>query len=164
MPKDKFTPAQQAAVREILHAKSDREIARLLRQSYRLLSLNRRRQSSRAHHEKWMPFELRLLGRMRDENLARLLHRSRIGVAGRRESLGISIFAPQRTRWSRREIELLGKRPDSVVARMVSRTRFAVQLKRHSLGIPQCRRADALGLRRKMLSWVRCAMLKSLES
>jgi len=37
-------------------------------------------------------------------------------VAGKRESLGIIIFAPQRVRWSKREIELLGKRPDRVVA------------------------------------------------
>jgi hypothetical protein len=32
-------------------------------------------------------------------------------VAGKRESLGIRIFAPQRILWSKREIEVLGKRP-----------------------------------------------------
>src|SRR5580698_7431576 len=98
MPKDRLTARQQSAVRQIIRAKSDREIARLLRQSYRLLNLHRRRRASRAHPQRWTDYEVRLLGRMRDEELAKLLHRTKVGVAGKRETLGISIFAPQRTR------------------------------------------------------------------
>gem|GEM_PF-2373724 len=134
----KLSSSQRLAIQKLIRAKSDREIARLLRQSHRLLNLHSRRRSSVSHRERWMDYELRLLGRIRDEELANLLRRGVTAVAGKRESLGISIFAPQRFRWVKREIELLGKRPDAVVARMLGRTRYAVQLKRHSLGIPQC--------------------------
>ncbi len=135
---EKLTDPQRVAVQKLIRAKSDREIARLLRQSHRLLNLHRRRQSSISHRERWTEYEIRLLGRIRDEELAKLIRRGVTAVAGKRESLGIQVFAPQRIRWSKREIELLGKRPDAVVARMLGRTRYAVQLKRHSLGIAQC--------------------------
>ena len=136
--REKLTPAQRLAVRRLIRAKSDREIARLLRQSYQLLNLHRRKRSTISHRERWTDYELRLLGRIRDEELAKLLRRSPGAIAARRELLDIPICAPQRIRWSTREIEMLGKRPDSVVARMLGRTRYAVQLKRHSLGISQC--------------------------
>ena len=132
-----MTAAQRLAIQKLIRAKSDREIARLMRKSYHLLNPHRRR-SNVSHRERWADYELRLVGRIRDEELAKLLRRSSAAVAAKRESLDIPIFMPQRIRWSRREIELLGKRPDSVVARMLGRTRYAVQLKRHSLGIPQC--------------------------
>jgi hypothetical protein len=138
MSGEKLSAAQRLAIQNIIRAKSDREIARILRQSYRLLNLHHRRRSGWSRRERWMDYELRLLGRMRAKEMARLFRRSANAVAAKRESLGIAIFAPQRMRWSRREIELLGKRPDAVVARMLGRTRYAVQLKRHSLGIPQC--------------------------
>ena len=73
MAKDTFTASQKAAVRELIRAKSDREIARLLRQSYRLLNLHRRGRSTVSHRERWTDYELRLLGRIRDEELAKLL-------------------------------------------------------------------------------------------
>jgi hypothetical protein len=129
---------QKSAIRRLIAAKSDREIARLPRQTYQLLNLHQRPRSNISHQERWLDYELKLLGRIRDEELARLLRRSQAAVAGKRESLGIPIFAPRRTAWSKREIELLGKRPDPVVARMLGRTKYAVQLKRYSLGIPQC--------------------------
>jgi len=122
----------------LIRAKSDREIARLLRKSYHVLNLHRRLHLSVSHRERGTDYELRLLGRIRDGELAKLLRRSSAAVAAKREALDIAIFLPQRIRWSRREIELLGKRPDAVMARMLGRTRYAVQLKRHSLGVPQC--------------------------
>lgn len=133
-----MTVAQKRAVQMLIRAKSDVEIARLLRKSYSLLKLNRRRRSNISHRELWQDYELRLLGRIRDEELAKLLRRSVAAVAAKRESFDIPIFASQRIFWSPREIELLGKRPDKIVARMLGRTRYAVQLKRHSLGISQC--------------------------
>lgn len=136
VPPDSLTPAQKAAVRELIRAKSDREIARLLRQSHRLLNLHRRVRSGRIVREQWTEYELRLLGRIRDERLAKLIHRSAGAIAAKREALEIPIFAPQRIRWSKREIELLGQQPDAAVARLLGRTRYAVQLKRYSLGIP----------------------------
>src|SRR5207237_5407712 len=111
---------------------ADLEIARLLRQSHRLLNIHRWRRSSVSHRERWTDYELRLLGRIRDEELAKLLRRGVTAVAGKRKSLGISIFAPQRIRWSKREIELLGTRPDALVARRLDGTRYAVQLELNS--------------------------------
>ncbi len=135
---DGITAAQRLAIQKLIRAKSDREIARLLRKSHRLLNLHCRRRSGVSHSERWTDYELRLVGRIRDEELAKLLRRSPSAVAAKRESLDIPIFSRQRILWSSREIELLGKRPDAVVAPMLGRTRYAVQLKRHSLKIPQC--------------------------
>src|SRR6266478_4171264 len=118
----KLTVSQRSAIQRLIRAKSDREIARLLRQSHRLLNLRRRRWSTISHRERWTDYELRLLGRIRDEELARLIRRGVAAVAVKRESLGIRIFAPQTFRWSKREVELLGKRPDAIVARMLGRT------------------------------------------
>jgi hypothetical protein len=135
---DGITAAHRLAIQELIRAKSDREIARLLRKSHRLLNLHCRRRSGGSRSERWTDYELRLVGRIRDEELAKLLRRTPGAVAAKRQSLDIPIFMPQRIRWSSREIEMLGKRPDAVVARMLGRTRYAVQLKRHSLNIPQC--------------------------
>lgn len=157
MPAKFQTAAEERAIQRLIRAKSDREIARLLRQSYRLLNLHRRRRSSVSHRERWTNYELRLLGRIRDEELSKLLRRSTSAIAAKREALGIPIFASQRSFWSKREIELLGKRPDPVVARMLGRSRYAVQLKRHSLGIPSAGKAGGLGLPKKTVCWARGA-------
>lgn len=135
---EKWSGPQRLAIQKLIRAKTDREIARLLRKSYHLLNPRGRRRSNISHRERWMDYEIRLLGRIRDDKLANLLRRSTVAVAAKREFLDIPIFAPQRSRWSRREIELLGKRPDPIVARMLGRTRASVQSKRFSLGIPFC--------------------------
>ena len=64
MLQDALTPTQQSAIRKLIRAKSDREIARLLRQSHRLRTLHRRRRSCISHRERWTDYELRLLGQM----------------------------------------------------------------------------------------------------
>ncbi len=86
---DKPTHARQSAIRELIRAKSDREIACLVRQSHRLLNLHRRRQSSLSHRERWNDCEYGLLGRIRDEELAKLLRRGVSAAPGKRESLGM---------------------------------------------------------------------------
>ncbi len=73
---DTLTPEQKQAVRQVLRGKSDREIARLLRQSYRLLNLHRRCRSGVSHRECRTDYELLLLGRMRDQPMERLFHHS----------------------------------------------------------------------------------------
>ena len=85
---------QQQAIREILRAKTDREIARMLRQSYRLLNLHKRKPSNISHREPWTEYELKLLGKMRDEEMSKIFTRSTTAIAAKRESLGIPIFAP----------------------------------------------------------------------
>ena len=112
----------------------------------------------------WIDYEIRLLGRIRDDELAKLIRRYVGAVAAKRESLGIPIFQARRVGWSKREIELLGKRPDPIVARMLGRSRYAVQLKRYALRIPQCweRRRPGPGMKR--LCSVQCVMAKLQKS
>jgi len=61
---DGLTAAWQSAIKMLIRTKSDREIGRLLRKSYNLLNLHRRRRSSVSHRERWTDYELRLLGRI----------------------------------------------------------------------------------------------------
>jgi len=89
---EKFTGSKRSAIQRLIRAKSDREIARLLRQSHRLLNLHRRRRSSISHRERWTDYELHLLGRIRDDELAKLVRRGVTAVAGKRESLGIGFL------------------------------------------------------------------------
>ena len=126
---DGMTAVQRLAIQRLIRAKSDREIARLLRKSHRLLNLHRRRGSGISHSERWTDYELRLVGRIRDEELAKLLRRTSTAVAANRESLDIPIFSPQRIRWLSREIELLGRRSNAAVARILGRTRYAGAIK-----------------------------------
>ena len=91
-----LTAAQRLAIQKLIRAKSNREIARLLRNSHRLLNLHCRRRSGVSHSERWTDYELRLVGRIRDEELAKLLRRTPGAVAAKRESLDIPIFMPQR--------------------------------------------------------------------
>ena len=86
MLRDGMTAAQRLAIQKLIRAKSDREIARLLRQSHRLLNLHCRRRSGASHSERWTDYELRLLGRIRDDELAKLLRRSSAAVAAKREA------------------------------------------------------------------------------
>ena len=100
MTQDNLTTKHQLTICELIRAKSDLEIARLLRQSRRLLNLHRRRRSSISNRERWTDYELRLLGRIRDEELGKLLRRGVSAVGGKRKSLGLPILAPQLVRWS----------------------------------------------------------------
>jgi hypothetical protein len=111
-----LTAAQRLAIQKLIRTKSDRELARMLQKSHRLLNLHCRRRSGGSHSERWTDYELRLVGRIRDEELAKFLRRSRGAVAAKREFLDIPIFSLQRIRWSNRETELLGERPESIVA------------------------------------------------
>lgn len=85
MLQDGLTAAQRLAIQKLVRAKSDREIALLLRRSYHLLN-PRRRRSNVSHREQWGNYELRLVGRIRDEELARLLRRSPAVIAAKRDS------------------------------------------------------------------------------
>ena len=87
------------AIQNLIRAKSDREIARLLRKSYQVLNLHRRRSSNISHRVLRTDYEIRLDGRIRDEELAKFLRRSPGAVAAKRESLGLPIFSPQRIHW-----------------------------------------------------------------
>jgi hypothetical protein len=91
-----LTAKPKSAIRRLIAAKSDLEIARLLRQTHRLLNLYNRPRSRISHRERWLDCEPQLLGRIWDEDLALFLRRSPGAVAAKRKSLGIPIFAPRR--------------------------------------------------------------------
>jgi len=115
--------------------KSDAEVARLLRRSHFAGRTPKLRRAKKLV-EWWDEKELKLLGRMADEDLARQLGRGIRSVRARREKLHIPVFAPAVRAWTRAELRLLGTRPDQQVADELGRTRHAVQGKRYSLGIP----------------------------
>src|SRR5689334_22166191 len=106
--------------------KSDAEVARLLRRSY---FAGRSSKLRRAKHlvEWWAKREIMLLGRLTDEDLARLLGRTVRSVRAKREKLRIPIFAPAVRIWTSAELRLLGTRPDQQIAEELGRTRHAVQ-------------------------------------
>ena len=81
---DGITAAQQLAIQRLIRAKSDREIARLSQGSYHQLNPHRRR-SNVSHRKRWADYERRLVARIRDEELAKLLRRSAAAVAAQRE-------------------------------------------------------------------------------
>jgi hypothetical protein len=110
MLRDGPTAAQRLAIRKLIRAKSDREIARLLRKSYYLLNLHRRR-SNVSHRERWADYEIRLVGRIRDEELAKLLRRTTTAVAAMRESLHLPIFMHQRIHRSKPRSNCSAKGP-----------------------------------------------------
>ena len=95
VPRETLSINQQRAIQRIIRAKSDREIARLLRQSYRLLNLHTRHRSNWSRRERWADYELRLLGRMRDEEMAKLFRRSPNAVAAKREAKHVECAKPQ---------------------------------------------------------------------
>ena len=57
------TSALRLVIQKLIRAKSDREIAHLLRRSYHLLNPHRRR-SNVSHRERWADYELRFVGRI----------------------------------------------------------------------------------------------------
>jgi len=63
-------PSRKDSIREKLQAKSDRELARLLRR-VPLVGRTRRLRRARKTVEWWHESEIKLLGRMSDEDLAR---------------------------------------------------------------------------------------------
>ena len=91
MPQRGLPAAQQLATSSdhSACAKSGSEITRLPAESHQLLNLHRRKRSTISHRERWTDYEIRLLGRIRDDELAKLVRRSPGAVAGKRESLDI---------------------------------------------------------------------------
>src|SRR5256885_1152393 len=81
-----------------VRAKSDAELARLLRSSHQL---KRRRKLRRAKKQVdwWLDQEIKLLGTMPDEDLARRLGRPVKTVRSKRQRLHIPIFASKSQPW-----------------------------------------------------------------
>src|SRR5207249_5735360 len=114
-----FEARRPSTVAEKLARMSDRQIARLLRQSHKFGRRPRMSKPSMAP-SKWTPAEDRLLGKWPDERLARFLGRTRKAVESRRLGLGIRYCPPGR-RWTPHEERLLD--PARYCGRMGQRTR-----------------------------------------
>ena len=81
----------------------------------------------------WEKWEIALLGKAPDEEVARQIGRNEAAVAAKRRSLGIPKKLPEY--WTPDKIALLGAMSDSDVARQIGRNPVTVAAKRRSLGI-----------------------------
>jgi hypothetical protein len=123
---------QQSIMAAKLAAMSNGKIARLLRQSHRLVP--RRTVTVAKSAVRWTAAEDRLVGKWPDERLARFLGRTIKSVGARRLALGIR-FAPSYPRWTAEEERLLDpalaeppvKKWDALLARRLGRTIVAVR-------------------------------------
>jgi hypothetical protein len=83
----------------------------------------------------WAKEEDALLGTMRDEELAKRLGRSVMGIALRRQHAKVAKFGRVRTYWSVKEDRLLGTAPDEEIAKRLGRSQKSVTSRRFRLGI-----------------------------
>jgi len=87
-------------------------------------------------YRNWDPRNDHLLGKLRDEEVARRTGCRVQTVRVRRHRLGIPIAQSQRRSWVPHEEALLGKASDTAVAAKLGRTESAVSQHRQALGIP----------------------------
>jgi hypothetical protein len=81
----------------------------------------------------WQARELRLLGKLPDEEVARRTGRSAGAARRKREALGI--VNPASRTWTPEELALLAAAGDAEVARRKGRTPWAVNMKRKALRV-----------------------------
>lgn len=81
----------------------------------------------------WTNAEEALLGTMTDEELAKKLDRSKIGIGVRRQRLNVPIFAPLRQPWSAADDALFRKFSNGEIVRRLGRTLSSVQNRRFRL-------------------------------
>ena len=87
----------------------------------------------------WTPAEIRLLGKLADDEVAGRINRSVAAVIQRRELLHIPKPNPKLTDWTAAEDKVLGTRPDDEIAHRLKRTLSGVSHRRVRLKIPACR-------------------------
>lgn len=130
--KDK--PRLAGRITKDLRARSDEEVARLLRRSHvfaRVRKLRRRGRVKGVKSPDWNDREIRLLGTRPDSVIARMLDRSIAGVQLKRHRLGIR---PHRDKyiWSVKHLALLGTMSDQKLSVIVGKSPSAVRAMRHS--------------------------------
>ena len=117
------------------------ELKRLLRHAYRLPPHAKRRgrrhrRSGRADDsggQEWTMAEIRLLGKVTDQELARATCRTVEAVAAKRRKLGVR--CPTDRTWTREQLSLVGKFSDSEVAARTGHPFWGVAAKRRQLGL-----------------------------
>jgi hypothetical protein len=86
----------------------------------------------------WTAAEIELLGKLPDDEVARVIQRSISAVLERRELLHIPKQNPILPRWTAAEEKLLGTRPDKAIAKLLNRPIGGVIHRRVRLRIPAC--------------------------
>jgi hypothetical protein len=99
------------------------------------------------HGPRWTRAQLRILGRLPDEEVARRTGRSREAVRGKRQALGIP--NPASNHWSAAEDALVRTLLPQVAAARTGRSLKAVYERRRVLGLPDGRRAGRRTLGRR---------------
>ena len=124
----------EAASRRYLASKSGREVARLLGHQAPAAARRPTRRKAPQASNQWQPWEIELLGKKPDRDVARQIGRSHATVKNRRKSLRIPSLTPMR-RWTEDENRLLGTLPDAELARRFNRGLTAIQQQRMKLRI-----------------------------
>src|SRR6266581_1595996 len=117
---------------------SERELQRLLGHAYRPgagKSKRPGRGGGRENYQEWTQAALEPLGKMTDDDAAKLLKRKVESVRAKRWALGIPLV-PREVFWTQRELDLLGTMPDEEAASRLGRTFRAVEAKRQQMGRP----------------------------
>jgi hypothetical protein len=86
-------------------------------------------------YQTWDPAYDKLIGAVRDEEIAKRTGLPVNKVRNRRHRLGIPIAQPQKRRWTAEEEALLGTAPDAEVAAKLDRSENSVHVRRSQLGI-----------------------------
>lgn len=120
-------------IRDYAEQRSQRELTRLLgRAGQKSLKGKDGRRLRAAKF--WQQWEIELLGKVPDAEVAKRTGRTRSAIQVKREKLRI-LYMRMRD-WPENELRLLGKHSDREVARMTQRTLTAVQSKRQDLRLP----------------------------
>jgi hypothetical protein len=126
-------PAEPEAERQARRDRSKRlDLARHLRPGY--------------HGLWWTEKEKRMLGTLRDNEVAARTGRTPNAVRIKREALGL--LNPESRAWTAKELALLGTATDGKVAKRIGRRSSAVAQKQITLGIPLAGAASRGGTRR----------------
>jgi hypothetical protein len=128
------SPKTAWASREYPAGKSERETARRLGDQARRAFDRRKRGKPSRPSNKWQKWEIELLGKFPDKEVARQLGRTRSAVKSMRKKLHIPSATPAR-RWTAAENRLLGTMPDAELARRLKRGVTGVTQQRLKLGI-----------------------------
>ena len=123
------------AARHYAVAKSKRELQRLLGIRQIEAHSNKLRGRRLAASNAWQAWELELLGKYTDKDVARRTGRTRPSIFHKRHRLRIPTV-PSLRPWTTQELALLGKVPDKEIARRIGRPYKTVHGKRVALGIP----------------------------
>jgi hypothetical protein len=90
-------------------------------------------------HKEWEPRELKLLGKVSDQEAARRLKRSLHSVKCKRVLLRIPNWQLRGKLWTRQDEALVGTMSDVELAKKLGRTVRSIEHKRAALGLGLCR-------------------------